>query len=191
LGRFKEIADFIGYETTYAMAEFSELAKQTDTHIALLHHIPRGRNDDADTASAGFGSIAIAGGCNARFVCVKKPGGIYIVASSKGKGGGFRPFDGEIVLDRDETTHWVTARGPYSWQAQADAVRPSVFAFIQGVNDWVDAAMIAKGVGIQRSIAGAAAKALAYDGKVKVSIGKYEKHFWGRLDLSDPLWKRG
>ena len=61
LGRFQKIDDINDYGTTYAMARFSELAKRCDCHIALLHHIPRGRSDDADPATAGFGSIAIAG----------------------------------------------------------------------------------------------------------------------------------
>jgi hypothetical protein len=178
LGRFQKIADFTGYETTYAMAQFSELAQQTDCHIALLHHIPRGRDDSADTATAGFGSIAIAGGCNARFVCTKKTGGIYTLQTSRGKGGGFRPFEGEQVLQRDETTHWVTLRGTYDWKEQARAVRPQVLEAVNQSEEWMSAQELARIIGVKRSIAGSAAKGLAQDGEIQLKIVKGNKHLF-------------
>jgi hypothetical protein len=187
LGRFQKITDFLGYETTYAMAQFSELAKQADCHIALLHHIPRGRNDTDDAATAGFGSIAIAGGCNARFVCTKKAGGIYTLQTSRGKGGGFVPFDAEQVLNRDETTHWVTLRGTYDWKEQSRAVQPAVLAAINESDDELSANELGRLVGVKRSIAGSAAKALATLGDVSMRIAKGNKHFFSRKDVQQNL----
>ena len=176
LGRFQKIADFLGYETTYAMAQFSELAKRTDCHIALIHHIPRGRSDTDDVATAGFGSIAIAGGCNARFVCTKKSGGIYTLQSSKGKGGGFRPFEGEQVLALDPDTHWVTIKGLYDWKEQARAVEGAVLEAINQSDEPLSANEIGRAVHVQRSIAGSAAKSLTNQGLVTMIVGKANKH---------------
>lgn len=182
LGRFQKIADFTGYETTYAMAQFSELAQQTNCHIALLHHIPRGRDDAADAATAGFGSIAIAGGCNARFVCTKKAGAIYTLQTSRGKGGGFVPFEAEQVLNRDETTHWVTLRGNYDWKEQARAVMPKVLEAVNQSDDPLSANELGRIVGVQRSIAGSAAKSLAHNGEITMKIIKGNKHLYSRKD---------
>lgn len=170
LGRFQKIDDITDYGTTYAMAQFSELAKQTNCHIALLHHIPRGRSDADDPATAGFGSIAIAGGCNARFVFVHKKGDIYTVQSSKGKGGGFRPFDGEQTLKRDSETGWVTLGGAYSFKDQARGIKQQVLEIIRNSDRELTSDAIARELHVQRSAAGLAAKMLADDGLVRLRM---------------------
>lgn len=191
LGRFEKHDDVTDYGMTYAMARCSELAKQTDTHIAFLHHIPRGRNDEDDAATAGFGSIAIAGGCNARFVCVRKTGPIYIVKSSQGKGGGFEAFAGEQILERNEETHWITLKGPYSWKDQADAVRPQVEQAINEDGDWLTTFELHKKVkGVSQSVAGSAAKTLANEGKVQLHVTKGNRHFWGKLGLQSTMFEK-
>lgn len=166
LGRFQKIDDITDYGTTYAMAQFSELAKQTDCHIALLHHIPRGRNDADDPATAGFGSIAIAGGCNARFVFVHKAGDIYTVQSSKGKGGGFKPFDGEQTLVKDGDTGRVTLSGPYSFKDQARGIKDKVLQVVKASDRDMTSDAIARELHVQRSSAGLAGKMLADEGLI-------------------------
>jgi hypothetical protein len=189
LGRFQKIDDITDYGTTYAMAKFSELAKQTNCHIALLHHIPRGRSDADDPATAGFGSIAIAGGCNARFVFIHKPGDLYTVLSSKGKGGGFRPFEGEQTLAMDPETGWVTISGAYTWKEQARGIQPMVLALINQSDEWLTAQEIGRALGVQRSIAGAAAKELAHLGDITLSVGKANRHYFCRQGLKVDLPK--
>lgn len=186
LGRFEKVSDndgsggFNGYGMTYAMARFSELAKRTDCHIALLHHIPRGRLDVDDVATAGFGSVSIAGGCNARFRFLKKPGGIYTFASSQGKGAGFIPFDGEQVLERDPDTHWVSLRGPYNWSDQAQAVKPLVLEAVNHSDEPMSAFDLGRALGVQRSIAGSAAKMLFQDGLIDMEVAKSNKRLFSR-----------
>ena len=164
LGRFEKVDDMSSYNMTYVMARFSELAKLTDCHMALLHHIPRGRSDDADPATAGFGSIAIAGGCNARFTFVHKAGDIYTFSSSKGKGGGFTPFDGEQRLTRDADTGWITLAGAYNFKDQARAIKGKVLDVINAAEGEVTSSAIGRELGVQRSVAGIAAKMLADEG---------------------------
>jgi hypothetical protein len=166
LGRFQKIDDITDYGTTYAMAQFSELAKQVNCHIALLHHIPRGRSDADDPATAGFGSIAIAGGCNARFVFVHKKGDIYTIQSSKGKGGGFRPFEAEQTLHKDADTGWVTLAGAYSFKDQAKGMKAQVLEVIQNSDRELTSDAIGRELHIQRSVAGVAGKMLFEDGLV-------------------------
>lgn len=167
-GRFQQLADFLGYETTYAMARISELAKQTNTHIALINHIPRGRDDSADAATAAFGSIAIAGGVNARFVCANRSG-VYTLRTSKGKGGGFKPFDEEMTIIRDEDTHWCSLGPAYTWAAVARGLKPRVLEFINhnAIDEWMTGTDIAKELGVSKSLATIAAKMLAEDGYIR------------------------
>lgn len=165
IGRFTKVDDFLSYETTYVMAQLSELAKTTGAHMALLHHIPRGRGDEADPATAAFGSIAIAGGVNARFVCCHKTGDIYTIKSSKGKGGGFQPFPDEMTVKRDPDTGWAFIDTPFDWKAQADAVSEKVFELMQSEVDR-SADWIGRELGVQRSVAGVAAKRLADMGRL-------------------------
>lgn len=166
LGRFTKFTDITSYETTYAIAEFSELAKRCGCHLVLLHHIPRGRNDDADAATAGFGSVAVAGGCNARFVFVSKPGGIYTIKTSRGKGGGFVPFDEEMRLSRDVETSWVTLEGSFSFKDQARALKPRVLECVQASDEAMTGAQIGQELGIQNSAARLAANMLVEDGEI-------------------------
>lgn len=188
IGRFQKVEEkdggFNSYGMTYAMAQFSELAKQGDAHFLLLHHIPRGRSDADDPASAAFGSVAIAGGCNARFSCIKKPGDVYCVVSSKGKGGGFTPFDGEQKLKKDPETEWVTLDGPWSWKDQADAIKPKVLEAINNADEWTTALELSRIVKVQRSIAGSAAKSLYKQGDIVMVIAEDNKHFFGHYGLS-------
>lgn len=170
IGRFQKIEEgdggFNGYGMTYAMARFSELAKRTDCHIALLHHIPRGRSDQDDAATAGFGSIAIAGGCNARFVCLKKPGDMYTLKTSKGKGGGFMPFDGEMRLEKNPETEWVTLAGAYDWKDEARALKAAVTDLVMNSDqEWTSDAL-GRALKVQRSTAGLAGRLAAEDGDI-------------------------
>ncbi len=191
VGRFQKIEEkdggFNGYGMTYAMAKFSELAKQTNCHMLLLHHIPRGRNDSDDPATAAFGSVAIAGGCNARFSCIKKPGDIFIVTSSKGKGGGFIPFDGEQKLAKDSETEWVTLAGAFSWKDQSDAIQPKVLEIVKTAERWMSTNEIAQEANVQRSIAGAAAKSLYKRGEIDMHIAGHNRHLWAIPGLQSEL----
>lgn len=160
LGRFIKADDFNSYGMTYVMAVISELAKETDCHFAVPQHIPRGRNDDADTATAAFGSIAIGGSVNARFVCTHKPGNIYTLKTSRGKGAGFVPLEEELILTREESTGRITAQGAYSWKDQAKALMDQVQRIVDGSEDPLTAQEIAQQAGIMRSAAGSAAQML-------------------------------
>lgn len=166
-GRFQEIKDFNAYDATYAMARISELAKQANTHIALPHHIPRGRNDDADAGTAGLGSISIGGGTNARFVCTHKPGDIYTIKTSKGKGASFVPLGEEFTLNRNPDTGWITLGGPYSWKAQAVALKSQVLSVVERSEEPMTASQIGKELGLFKSACGLAANMLWEDGRIE------------------------
>jgi hypothetical protein len=160
LGRFIKADDFNAYGMTYVMAVISELAKSTDCHFAIPQHIPRGRNDDADAATAAFGSIAIGGSVNARFVCTHKPGNIYTLKTSRGKGSGFVPLDEEIVLEQNAETRRITLKGAYSWKDQAKALMEQVQRIVDDADDPMSAGDIAARLGIMRSAASSAAQML-------------------------------
>ena len=163
LGRFMQVKDFNDYATTYVMATISDLAKQYDCHIAMPHHIPRGRNDDADTQTAGLGSIVIGGSVNNRFVLTRKPGDIYTIKTSRGKGSGFVPFEGEQVVKRDEDTGRISLVGAYSWKEQAVALKEQVFKLIERSDEPLSATTIGRELGVFRSAAGSAANMLFYE----------------------------
>lgn len=161
LARFIKADDFNAYGMTYVMAIISELAKRNDCHFAIPQHIPRGRHDDADAATAAYGSIAIGGSVNARFVCTSKPGGVYTIRSSKGKGAGFVPLEEETILKRDPETGRISIQGAYSWKDQARALMDRVFALVDGSEDeTLSAQDIAGRLGILRSAASSAAQML-------------------------------
>ena len=159
LARFIKADDFNAYGMTYVMAIISEMAKSTDCHFAVPQHIPRGRNDDADAATAAFGSIAIGGSVNARFVCTHKPGNIYTLKTSRGKGAGFVPLEDELILTRDENGR-ITAAGAYSWRDQAKALMGQVLQFVESAEDPMTAQEIGQRLGLTRSAAMAAAQML-------------------------------
>ena len=177
-GRFQEIKDFNAYDATYAMARISELAKQANCHIALPHHIPRGRNDDADAGTAGLGSISIGGGTNARFVCTHKPGDIYTIKTSKGKGASFVPLGEEYTLNRHPDTGWITLGAPYSWKAQAVALKPQVLQVVERSEEPMTASQISKELGLFKSACGLAANMLWEDGEIdRDGTGKRGKKY--------------
>lgn len=182
LGRLQQADDMLDYGMTYQMARLSELARLTGVHIAALHHIPRGRADNADVATAAFGSVAVAGGVNARFVCLHKPGDIYTLSSSKGKSGGFKPFDGEQTLDMDPETGFINLRGPYSYKDQARGLIPQVKQMLEQSEERMTAHEMAAEIGARRSLVGMAAQMLYKDGGCRrdgVGRGKDGKFtFW-------------
>jgi hypothetical protein len=169
MGRFQQIKDFNDYGSTYMMANLSELAKRADCHFALPHHIPRGRSDDADASTAGLGSIAIGGSVNARFVVTKRPGEIFTVKTSKGKGVGFVPLEGEQRVAPNSETNWIEVTGAYTWKEQARALKPAVLEVIEQNAEPMTASKIAEQMchGGLRSSIGAAANMLYGDGLIQ------------------------
>ncbi len=150
--RLKIIQDFHSYSNTYLMSELSALAKLVDAHVALPGHIPRGRNDDDDVATAGFGSISFSGGVNARFVVTDRSG-MHTVRTSKGKAAGFQPLDAEYRLLKDDYTSRITLGSPWSWKDKGRAVKEKVLAFLKEHNDQpFDLATLARTIEIQRSV---------------------------------------
>jgi hypothetical protein len=177
MGRFQQIKDFNDYGSTYMMANLSELAKLAECHFALPHHIPRGRSDDADASTAGLGSIAIGGSVNARFVVTKKPGEIFTVKTSRGKGVGFVPLEGEQKVGPNPETGWIEVQGPYSWKDQARALKTAVLAAIEQSAEAMTSSKIAEQMGHSglRSSVGAAANMLHADGQIQ-RIGAGRRH---------------
>ena len=118
---------------------------------------------------------------------MSKKGGIYTIESSKGKGGGFKPWEGPQTLTKDPETGWVSLGGAYDWKEQARGVMPAVLDAVNQADDWLSAFEIGRIVGVSRSIAGSAAKELAHEGKIKLEIRRSNKHFYGRMDLQGTL----
>jgi DnaB helicase-like protein/AAA domain-containing protein len=169
LGRLQKVADFNGYESTYLMAMISELSKQTDSHLALLGHIPRGRHDDEDVATAAFGSIAFSGGANARFVVSRKPAsGLHTLRSSKGKGAGFVPLEGEILLERDGFTGEIHSGGLYTYKEQAMASKDKLLEFLDNHEDeQFSGHQLGRELGVPASICRVAGNSLFAEQRIK------------------------
>lgn len=165
--RLKAIEDFHSYTNTYLMGMLSEIAKTINAHLALPGHIPRGRSDDDDVATAGFGSISFSGGVNARFVVTNR-NGIHTVRSSKGKAAGFVPFDAEYVLSLDADTSRVVLGEPFSWKDKGRAAADPVAAFLAANNDRpFDLASLAREIHLQKSVVRTALGNLFNEGRIR------------------------
>jgi hypothetical protein len=189
--RLSRIDDFKGYEATYLMAKLSELAKRTNAHLILVSHIPRGRSDNDDVATAAFGSIAFSGGVNARFVQSKNiKTNIRTFRSSNGKGGGFRPLDGERILKMDEDTHRVMLGGLYDWKVEADRAKEPLLRFLNANPDKIwTAAELRKELTFSENVCRTAANALFGEQKInRFGKGKksspYEYASWNYAEQS-------
>jgi AAA domain len=165
--RLKQIEDFHSYSNTYLMALLSYVARRVYAHFALPGHIPRGRDDDADVATTGFGSIAFSGGVNARFKVTNR-NGVHTVASSKGKGAGFVPFESEMTLEEDPATHRIRISAVWSWKDKARGYKPMIEDLLEQHPDrCFDTNGLAKELRISRSTARAAANMLFGDQKIR------------------------
>jgi AAA domain len=165
--RLKIIEDFHSYTNTYLMGMLSEIAKMINAHLALPGHIPRGRGDDDDVATAGFGSISFSGGVNARFVVTNR-NGIHTVRSSKGKAAGFVPFDGELTLQLDPDNSRVYLGEPFSWKDKGRAAVDPVAAFLAANNDRpFDLASLAREIHLQKSVVRTALGNLVNEGRIR------------------------
>lgn len=164
--RLKMIEDFHSYTNTYLMAELSQVAQMVNAHFALPGHVPRGRDDDADVATAGFGSISFSGGVNARFIVTNR-NGKHTIRSSQGKGAGFQPFEGEQSLIQDEFTKRISLGGAWSWKDKARSYMPQVLEFLDDHQDRpFSVVTLAKELRLQKSVVRAAANMLFNDQKI-------------------------
>ncbi len=165
--RLKKIEDFTGYENTYLMAQLSHVARLVRAHFALPGHIPRGRDDDADVATAGFGSISFSGGVNARFTVTNRKG-THTIRSSKGKGSSFKAFDAEYVTQQDEMTNRISLGAPWSWKDKARSYMEVVQQFLDSHEDRpFDVVTLAKEIRAQKSVLRTAANMLFGHQKIK------------------------
>ena len=165
--RLKAIEDFHSYTNTYLMGMLSWMATTIDAHLALPGHIPRGRGDDDDVATAGFGSIAFSGGVNARFVVTNRSG-IHTIRSSKGKAAGFVPFDAEYVVERNQETARIALGQPFSWKDKGRAAADPVASFLAANNDrCFDLASLAREIHLQKSVVRTALNDLFYQSRIK------------------------
>lgn len=165
--RLKVIEDFHSYTNTYLMGMLSEIAKMIDAHLALPGHIPRGRGDDDDVATAGFGSISFSGGVNARFVVTNR-NGIHTVRSSKGKSAGFVPFDAEHTLELHPDTARVSLGEPFSWKDKGRAAADAVAGFLAAQNDRpFDLISLSREIKLQKSVVRTALGFLFAQGRIR------------------------
>ncbi len=165
--RLKKIEDFTGYENTYLMGQLSHVARLVRAHFALPGHIPRGRDDDADVATAGFGSISFSGGVNARFTVTNRKG-THTIRSSKGKGSRFKAFDAEYVTQQDEMTNRIVLGAPWSWKDKARSYMEVVQQFLDSHEDRpFDVVTLAKEIRAQKSVLRTAANMLFGHQKIK------------------------
>ncbi len=187
--RLKIIEDFHSYTNTYLMGMLSEIAKTVNGHLALPGHIPRGRSDDDDVATAGFGSISFSGGVNARFVVTNR-NGIHTVRSSKGKAAGFVPFDAEYVLRRDGDSGRISIGDAFSWKEKGRAAADPVASFLAANNNrCFDLAGLAREIHLQKSVVRTALGSLFYEGRIKREGEGLKKSpfIYSSLTFSGPL----
>ncbi len=187
--RLKIIEDFHSYTNTYLMGMLSWMATTLDAHLALPGHIPRGRGDDDEVATAGFGSISFSGGVNARFVVTNR-NGIHTIRSSKGKAAGFVPLDAEYVLRRDEATGRIAMGDPFSWKDKGRAAADPVASFLAAHNDrCFDLGTLAREIHLQKSVVRTALGSLVYEGRIKREGEGLKKSpfIYSSLTFSGPL----
>ncbi len=165
--RLKVIEDFHSYTNTYLMGMLSWMATMLDAHLALPGHIPRGRGDDDEVATAGFGSISFSGGVNARFVVTNR-NGIHTVRSSKGKAAGFVPLEAEYTLLRDDATGRITMGDAFSWKDKGKAAADPVASFLAANNErCFDLGTLAREIHLQKSVVRTALGSLVYEGRIQ------------------------
>jgi hypothetical protein len=187
--RLKMIEDFTSYTLTYLMATLSEIARMIDAHFALPGHIPRGRDDDADVATTGYGSVAVSGGVNARFVLTNR-NGTHTIRSSKGKGAGFEPFAAEYVLHENPVTKRISLGEPLSWKDKARGQKDAVLHFLDSHDErCFDSRFLAQNLRVQRSVAGSSANMLYGEQKIRREGDGLAGHpyIYASLRYSGPL----
>ena len=187
--RLKMIEDFHSYTNTYLMGMLSWMATTLDAHLALPGHIPRGRGDDDEVATAGFGSISFSGGVNARFVVTNR-NGIHTIRSSKGKAAGFVPLEAEYVLQRDAETGRIAMGDPFSWKDKGRAAADPVASFLAANNErCFDLAGLAREIHLQKSVVRTALGSLVYEGRIKREGEGLKKspYIYSSLTFAGPL----